>query len=314
MILKEKITAKFMRGLTTAFAITCFIAFSGMMETGAVTQNPDHSRQMASKLKERASGIEKGASRAKIGREVMWRQPVDIKSRDLFYGIGGRKGAPDPSTAFTFVKHSESGTQKKFIVKDARGHEWTVKFGREARPETVSSRIVWAVGYHTDQDYFVRQARIVGKENINARDMRFERRDDGFEEDGNWSWKENPFVGTRELQGLKILMALLKNWDVKSGNNEVARQVRGSHQGNRIYYVSDLGASLGQTGTWLHKIPLFGDLPASYGFAASKAKGDPEAFADEKFIKGVEDGKVIFYFRRARGRSMLKDISVADAR
>jgi hypothetical protein len=312
-MLKEKVATKLTRGLTSAFVITCFIAFSGLMETGAVSQNPDQSRQVASKSKGRKSGTEAG-SRANIGRAIMWREPVDIKSRDLFYGIGGRKGAPDSSTPFTFVKHSESGTQKKVIVKDVHGHEWTVKFGREARPETVSTRIVWAVGYHTDQDYFVRQARIVGKENIDARDVRFERRDDGFEEDGTWSWKDNPFVGTRELEGLKILMALLKNWDVKSTNNEIARQVGGSHPGLRVYYVSDLGASLGQTGTWLHKIPMFSDLPASYGFASGKAKGNPEAFADEKFIKGVEDGKVIFYHRRARGRSMLKDIPVGSAR
>lgn len=313
MIIKEKVTTKFTRGLASAFVIACFIAFSGLMETGAVSQNPDQPRRLASKSKERKNGKEGGA-RAYIGREIMWRAPVDIKSRDLFYGIGGRNGVPDPSTAFTFVKHSESGTQKKVIVKDVRGREWTVKFGREARPETVSTRIVWAVGYHTDQDYFVRQARIVGKENIDARDVRFERRDDGFEEDGNWSWKENPFVGTRELDGLKILMALLKNWDVKSTNNEIARQVSGGRQGPRIYYVSDLGASLGQTGTWIHKIPLFSDLPATYFFASGKAKGDPEAFADEKFINEVEDGKVIFYHRRARGRSMLKDISVGSAR
>ena len=315
---KEKVTAKFTRGLATAFVITCFIAFSGLMETGAVSRYSDQSRQMASDSSDRKSGDEDSASapgsRANIDRAILWRAPVNIKSRDLFYGIGGRQGAPDPSSAFTFVKHSESGTQKKVIVKDVRGHEWTVKFGPEARPETVSTRIVWAVGYHTDQDYFVRQARIVGKENIAARDVRFERRDDGFEEDGNWSWKQNPFVGTRELDGLKILMALLKNWDVKSTNNEIARQVKGDRPGLRIYYVSDLGASLGQTGTWLHKLPLLNDLPASYGFASGKAKGDPEAFAEEKFIKKVEDGKVIFYHRRARGKSMLKDISINNAR
>src|SRR5215813_3560292 len=122
MILKEKITAKLMRSLTTAFVITCFIAFPGLMETDAVSQNPDQSRQLASKSKERKSAGQVSASpagaRANIGREIMWRKPVDIKSRNLFYGIGGRKGAPDTSTAFTFVKHFESGTQKKVIVKD----------------------------------------------------------------------------------------------------------------------------------------------------------------------------------------------------
>ena len=252
-----------------------------------------------------------------ISREIMWREPADLKSRDLFYGIGGRKGAPDPSAPFTFVKHSESGTQKKVIVKDVRGREWTVKFGREARPETVATRIVWAVGYHTDQNYFVKHARIVGKENIDARDVRFERRDDGFEEEGNWSWKENPFVGTRELEGLKVLMALLKNWDVKSANNEIVRSVRPIGRGQsglRIYYVSDLGASLGQTGTFLNRIPFFADLPAAKGFSPEKSKGHPGAFANEKFIKEVKDSEVIFYHRRSRGRSMLKDIPVSSAR
>src|SRR5262249_29123969 len=156
-------------------------------------------QQMASTSKERKTTLERSilsaSAHSGIGRDIMWREPVDIKGRDLFFGIGGRKGAPDPSVPFTFVKHSQSGTQKKVIVKDVRGREWTVKFGREARPETVATRIVWAVGYHVDQDYFVRQARIVGKENIDARGVRFERRDDGYKEEGNWSWKENPFVG-----------------------------------------------------------------------------------------------------------------------
>src|SRR5262249_28862979 len=311
---KERVATKLSRCLAISFVIAFMTAFARPIETVAVSQNPDQRQRIASRSKDRKSGIKEDATPNNIGRKVLWREPVDIKSRDLFYGIGGPKGAPDPSKQFTFVKHSESGTQKKIIVKDIRGREWTVKFGREARPETVSSRIVWAVGYHTDQDYFVRQARIVGKENINARDVRLERRDDGFEEDGNWSWKENPFVGTRELDGLKILMALLNNWDVKSTNNEIARRVRGGQTGLSVYYVSDLGASLGQTGTWIHKVPLFSDLPASYFFASGKSKGNPEAFADEKFIKGVEDGKVIFYHRRARGRSMLKDISVGSAR
>jgi len=316
MNVKEKMVAKFKRGVITAFVIVCFVASAALTETGAVSKIPDQSQQLASKAKERKTERERSMTpapaRRNIGREIMWREPVDLESRNLFYGIGGRKGAPDPSAPFTFVKHSKSGSQKKVIVKDNRGREWTVKFGPEARPETVATRIVWAVGYHADQDYFVRHARIIGKEKIDARDVRFERRDDRFEEEGNWSWKENPFVGTRELDGLKVLMALLKNWDVKSANNEIARPIGNGNV--RVYYVSDLGATFGQTGTWLHRIPLFIDAPATYGFAASKAKGDPEAFADEKFIKDVEDGNVSFYQRRLRGRRLVEDVPVTHAR
>lgn len=307
---KEKIVAKFKRDLITAFVLVCFVASAALTETGAVSKISDQSQRLASKAKERKTAKERSAAPALV-RAIIWRDPVDLESRNLFYGIGGRKGAPDPSAPFTFVKHSKSGTQKKVIVKDNQGREWTVKFGREARPETVATRIVWAVGYHADQDYFVRRARIIGKENIDARDVRFERRDDGFEEEGNWSWKENPFVGTRELNGLKILMALLKNWDIKSPNNEIARPIGSKNA--RIYYVSDLGATFGQTGTWLHRIPFFTDMPATYG-SASKAKGDPKAFAEEKFIEEVEDGNVSFYQRRLRGRRLGDDIPIAHAR
>src|SRR6185369_14799337 len=100
------------------------------------------------------------------------------------------------------------------------------------------------------------------------------------------------------LEGLKILMALLKNWDVKTDNNEIARVKGQGESGTRLYYVSDLGASFGQTGTFLNRIPFFADLPASKGFSSNKSKGHPEAFADEKFIDGVKNGKVIFHYRR----------------
>src|SRR5215468_12331295 len=148
------------------------------------------------------------------GNAVLWRPPEDIECRDLFYGPGGRENAPDPSMPFTYVRRSKSGTQKKIIVQDVNGDKWTVKFGPEARPETAATRVVWAVGYHVDQDYFVPRANIVGEKRIDARDVRFERRDDGYKEVGNWSWDDNPFLGTREFEGLKVLMALLKNWDL----------------------------------------------------------------------------------------------------
>jgi hypothetical protein len=319
--MKEKVVAQYQRKGAVAIVAAFFLVSAALIGKGALSRTfdpPQKVQQTASKSKVSTSTrprvVSTPLSSRAIRREIMWSEPADVASRDLFYGIGGRKGAPDPSTPFTYVKRSTSGTQKKIIVKDALGREWTVKFGREARPETSASRIVWAVGYHTDQDYFVRRARIVGQENIDARDVRFERRNDGFKEDGKWSWKENPFVGTRDLDGLKILMALLKNWDVKTDNNEIARVKGKEDVGTRIYYVSDLGASLGRTGTFLNHIPFFADLPAEKGFSPGKSKGDPEAFADEKFIDGVKDGKVEFHYRRSRGRSMVKGIPVSSAR
>jgi hypothetical protein len=244
------------------------------------------------------------------GNAVLWQPPVNIECRDLFYGIGGRAGAPDPSAPFTYVRRKKTGTQKKIIVQDVHGNEWTVKFGPEARPETAATRIVWAVGYHVDQDYFVPRARIIGKENIDARDVRFERHDDGYKETGHWAWEDNPFVGAPEFEGLKVLMAVLKNWDIGEKNNDIVAPKKGP--GPSIFYVADLGASLGRTGTFLNN--LYGNAPATVSFSPGKAKGNPGAFADERFIKEVRDGRVYFYMRRSHSRHRMNGVSVASAR
>jgi hypothetical protein len=241
---------------------------------------------------------------------ILWRDPVDIESRDLFYGIGGPEGAPDPSAPFTYVRRKNTGTQKKIIVKDVHGREWTVKFGPEARPETAATRIVWAAGYHVDEDYFVPRARIIGEENIDARNVRFERRDDGLKEVGNWSWESNPFLGTREFEGLKVLMALLKNWDLTTRNNDIKTWKK--EPGPQIYYVADLGATFGRTGTFLNK--LYGNAPGTVSFSPNKAKGDPYAFTNERFIKEVRGGRVYFIMRRSHSRDRVNGVSVAYAR
>lgn len=251
-------------------------------------------------------------------RPVMWQEPNSIERRDLFYGPGGREGAPDPNAKYTYLRDSKGGTQRKIIVKDDLGREWTVKFGLEVRPETTASRIVWAVGYHADQDYFVREVQIEGIKPRTVYDVRFERRDDGFKEQSGWDWKKNPFAGTRELDGLKVLMALLKNWDLKADNNKASYSKSKDHL---VYYVSDLGATLGRTGTFLNNFPVLnkvlflGDLPAdNTPFGAKKSKGDPKAFAEEKFISGVHRGQVKFHVERTRCKEIFKGVSVENAR
>lgn len=94
------------------------------------------------------------------GDPVLWKEPGKIANRDLFYGVGGKENAPDLSDVFTFMGQDKNGTSKKIYVRDSAGHEWIVKFGREARPETAATRIVWAVGYHVDPDYFVKSVHI----------------------------------------------------------------------------------------------------------------------------------------------------------
>src|SRR4030042_245590 len=131
---------------------------------------------------------------------------------------------------------------------------WKVKLGREAKSETAATRLVWAAGYHTDEDYYRPQIRVQGMKPLSrgqeyvsdggiVREARLERQD-GVKKLTNWSWYDNPFVGTREFNGLRVMMALINNWDLKEDNNAVYDS--SSAQGR--YVISDLGASLGRPG------------------------------------------------------------------
>src|ERR1019366_9881640 len=88
-----------------------------------------------------------------LANSVLWRSPGDIRSRNLFFGPGGESHASH--TIFTFIKEDMEGTNPKFEVLDQNDVKWKAKLGAEARPETVASRLVWAVGYSAHEDYFL---------------------------------------------------------------------------------------------------------------------------------------------------------------
>ena|SRR5215831_3890261 len=259
---------------------------------------------------DKAEKKEKKKDKADNGeaRPVLWQEPTDLESRDLFNGAGGADGAPDPKGKFTFIQRSKSGTSEKIHVDDDRGRKWQVKFGAEAKPSPAASRIVWALGYHVDTDYFVKRAHIEGRGGFDVWDVRFKRRDDGFKEQGVWSWHSNPFSGTRELQGLKVLMVLLNNWDLKEENNKIVQPSKksGGDRSELIYYVSDLGATLGKTGSAFRKIPGFQNAPAG-------TKGDPVGYTDQVFIQKVSGGQVIFNYK-GKDPKALEGITVENAR
>ena len=70
---------------------------------------------------------------------VLWREPVDIKSRDLFYGQGGPEHQPNGK--LTFIEEKFNGVNPKFDVRDEAGIRWGVKMGNEAKPETAATRL-----------------------------------------------------------------------------------------------------------------------------------------------------------------------------
>ncbi len=94
------------------------------------------------------------------GGDILWSNPADIASRDLYYGPGGKKHAPP--TTFTFIKEDLKGSNPKYDVKDSDGIKWKIKLGQEAKPETVASRLVWAVGYEANEDYFLPTLQVQG--------------------------------------------------------------------------------------------------------------------------------------------------------
>lgn len=194
---------------------------------------------------------------------VLWRQPADIPSENLFYGEGG----PDhqPKGPFTFVDEDLDGTNPKFNVRDSDGVKWKVKMGDEARPETVASRFVWAIGYNTDWDYFLPAIQVNGMpEKLHrgqdfvgpggmVQNVRLKREPAGEKKIGSWKWRDNPFVNTREWNGLRVLMAVINNWDVKDENNAIRVRTSPGGAQEQFYEVSDLGASFGRAGLSLDR-------------------------------------------------------------
>jgi hypothetical protein len=295
------------RKLTKGSAILAFLLI-GAVAPGSSYRVPGGSGTQDKQEHQGHSAIKASLVDAREGHATLWKEPAVIEGHDLFYGRGGAEGAPDASATFTFVRRSTSGTSKKIIVKDDKGKEWTVKFGSEARPETAATRIVWAMGYHVDEDYFVKRAHIEGWPEGDALNVRFERSHNGYTEIGLWNWGSNSFKGTRELDGLKVLMVLLNNWDLKNDNNKVLRHDKdsGGDADERIYYVSDLGASFGSTGSLVRKLLVFSDAPAG-------TKGNPAGYAHQSFIDSVSNGEVRFHYK-GKDPGALKGITVENAK
>lgn len=222
------------------------------------------------------------------GVPVIWRNPGDISQRNLTFGPGASDMAP--VAPFTFIKEETTGESAKFDVKDARGETWVVKVGPEAQAETVATRLIWAVGYFADEAYYLDRAEIQnlpklsrGQEFIENRSVvraaRFEPKRKYISRGDNWDWEVNPFTKTRELDGLKVLMVLLANYDTSIRNNRVLSTTNSATGELEARYVAtDVGATLGKVG----------------GLGGKRSKNTLADFRSSKFILGVESGLVKF--------------------
>src|SRR6202022_2493961 len=154
---------------------------------------------------------------------VIWRDPGNISTLNLVYGAGGSEHAPDPNGTYTFDKEDMEGTSPKFDVQDETGGKWRIKLGQEPQAETAATRLLWAAGYFVDEDYFLPELKVEGLTSLSrgpksevqpggiVRNVRLKRKDKENKKTGNWDWDKNPFVGTREFNGLRVMMALINN-------------------------------------------------------------------------------------------------------
>jgi hypothetical protein len=209
----------------------------------------------------------------------LWREPAGIATADLFNGPWGAGNAPDPNATYSFVKPKLHGNSPGLTVRDPRGLEWSVKQGGEGPIEVTLSRVLSAIGYHQPPVYFTPSFAL-------ARDGSPERTPGGrfrakhvaLREMGDWSWQQNPFVGTKPYQGLLVALMLFNSSDLKDSNNTLYELTSPREGATRWYVVRDVGSALGETGK----------LDAK--------EGDPNLFEQLRFVKGVRGGFVEFNY------------------
>lgn len=205
--------------------------------------------------------------------ERIWQDPGAMASLDMVHGAGGKARAPDSAKTFTFVSEDPGGSSPKLEVVAEDGVVWKVKLGPESQSETAATRFLWAAGYFVETGHYIAGLKVLGlpvlrrgQEFVSpggvVRGARLERKPAPGEKLGNWDWFDNPFLGRRELNGLRVMMSLLNNWDLKQINNTIYLV-----DGGRYYTLSDLGATFGNTGN-----------------ALTRSKGMPEEYQDSKFI------------------------------
>ncbi len=229
----------------------------------------------------------------------LWVEPEP--TRDLYYGVGGRAMMPSPTARFTVLKMKKGGFSDGYDVRSPDGREWSAKLYPEARTEVVASRLQWGVGYHQPPIYTVETWSAEGAptEEDAQPVARFREKQpaalNGLAEDEPWSYTDNPFLGTRPLNGLIVLQVMLTNADLKADNNMQYTLERPLEGATRWWVARDLGQTFGRTGM------------------LSALRDDPDAFDRTRFILGVKDGMVEFeYFGPHVG--LTKTLTPGDVR
>jgi hypothetical protein len=232
---------------------------------------------------------------------TLWKDPGNIKTKDLFYGQWGSDRAPVADALYTFVEQKHTGTNPGMTVRDPEGREWSVKqippgaLDVEAKVEVTLSRLLSAIGYYQPADYFLPKFRLKDPWGSHTEvGGRFRLKDEALKEIGDWSWTQNPFIGSRPYNGLLVLMMIFNSTDLKDDNNSIYEYKNGDRL-ERWFAVRDLGSALGDT----RRLGPY--------------KGDVAAFEQEPYIIGVTRNRVQFaytgfYERYVRNRISPEDV------
>jgi hypothetical protein len=249
-------------------------------------------------------------------KATLWQPPGEITLNDWIWGPGGEARAPQQP--YEFIEEDLKGTNPKIKVRDAKGNRWIVKFGGEDHGDVFASRLLYALGYVTEPSYFVASGVIEGAHDLRrakpflAKDgafnyARFKLRDHKklASVDGRtWAWNDNPFVGTQELNGLKVLVMLTSNWDAKDGrdaegSNTAVYSKPGSDAGQLYYALEDWGSAMGKWG----------------GFFG-RDKWDPAGYREQTkgFARGTPGQTIEWGYRGKHDKDIRSGISADDVR
>jgi hypothetical protein len=249
--------------------------------------------------------------------KVLWHAPPAGSVQDWKCAFVECDAAPVPP--FQFVKEDNEGTTPKIAVRDARGRLFSVKFGGKVIPECFASRFVPALGYTVEPSYYVGPGSVVGVTRLHrARRFvkpdgsfaraRFQLRDPAeldFLNDHAWSLIDSPFRGSREFAGLRAVLMLLSNWDIKDSrdgqeeaNTGVFRSPDNGHS-ELLYSFFDWGSTLGRWGGLLRR-----------------TRSDCSGFAQDTrhFITGVRGDVVEWGYAGKRAQDVKAGITVEDLR
>ena len=227
----------------------------------------------------------------------LWVRPD--AGRDLFWGVGGQRLAPDPAARYTVIEIKRSGFSRGYTVTDPKDREWSAKFPPKPRPRWRRRGLSGAPASTSRRSIYLKEWIAEKATSPNPQlPARFREKSPdlhGLDGGDPWSYYENPFVGTRELNGLLVLQIMLGNSDLKDQQNVLYKLTEPFEGAKQWYVARDLGQAFGRTGVI--------DAP----------RGDPAVFEQTPFITGVTGGKVTFDYR-GRHKKLFANITPADVR